>query len=145
MTTVLIVDDHPIVRAGLLELLSSTPDIEVVGFAGRGDVAVHLALNLRPEIVLMDIEMPVMDGIEATRAILAEAPDTVVIMLSTFDTVECLDRAVAAGARGFLRKDVPPMALIAGIRTAAAAWVSFIPGLEPALLDGKRPSLLPCS
>lgn len=136
MTTVMIVDDHPIVRAGLSELLSSADGIDLVGAVGSGEEAVALAERLSPAIVLMDINLPGMDGIEATKAITEQNADIAVVILTTFDDASHMDRAILAGARGYLRKDVPPQALLASIRTAADTWVSFLPGVDPPLLNG---------
>ena len=133
MTTVLIVDDHYAVRAGLNELLRSTPDLDVVGMAHAGDAAIEMAATLRPDVVLMDIALPVVDGIEATRTITQQRPEAVVLILSTYDDAGHMEQALAAGAHGYLRKDVPPDALVAGIRNAAYNWVSFLPGVEPPL------------
>jgi DNA-binding NarL/FixJ family response regulator len=133
MTTVLIVDDHYAVRVGLNELLRSAPDLDVVGMAHAGDTAIEMAAALRPDVVLMDIALPVVDGIEATRTITQQRPDAVVLILSTYDDAGHMEQALAAGAHGYMRKDVLPEALVAGIRNAADNWVSFLPGVEPPL------------
>lgn len=136
MTTIVIVDDHPIVRAGLHELLASAEGIEVLAAVGNGLDAVETVARLTPDVVLMDINIPGIDGIEATRQIVEARPECVVVILSTFDDAHHMDRAIAAGARGYLRKDVPPQALLASIRTAAETWVSYLPGVDPPLLNG---------
>jgi DNA-binding NarL/FixJ family response regulator len=141
MTSVLIVEDHPIVRNGLGELLSSTSDLEVVGTAGNGETAITLAAQLQPDVVLMDIELPVVDGIAATSAIVTDRPETVVVILSTYDDAGSMERAIAAGAGGYLHKNVSPQALLTGIRTATQAWVSFLPGVELPLSNHKQPLL----
>ena len=136
MTTILIVDDHYAVRVGLNELFRSAPDLDVVGMAEAGDAAIAMAAALRPDVVLMDIALPVIDGIEATRTITRQRPEAVVLILSTYDDAGHLEQALAAGAHGYMRKDVPPDALVAGIRNAAETWVSFLPGVELPLHNG---------
>jgi len=138
MTTVLIVDDHYAVRVGLNELLRAAPGLDVVGMAQAGDTAIEMAAALRPDVVLMDIALPVVDGIEATRTITRQRPEAVVLILSTYDDAGHMEQALAAGAHGYMRKDVPPEALVAGIRNAADSWVSFLPGVEPPLRDACR-------
>ena len=127
MISVLVVDDHPVIRNGLERLISSTDDLRVVGAAGSGGSAIAMAGLLRPNVVLMDIELPDMTGIEATRAIVEADPQIAVVMVSTFDDPERVEAAVNAGASGFLSKSVTPDALIACIRLAPYDWVSFLP------------------
>lgn len=118
----LVCDDQALVRAGYTTILSAQPDLEVVGEAGDGIEAVRLATQLRPDVVVMDIRMPRLDGIEATRRI--AGPDTTdaikVLVVTTFNLDEYVFEALRAGASGFLLKDTPPPELIAGIRTIAA-------------------------
>ena len=116
---VLLVDDQQLVRMGFRMLLDAEDGIDVVGEAGDGNEAVRLAGALRPDVVLMDIRMPGLDGIAATRAILAEHPDCRVIVLTTFDLDEYAFGGLRAGASGFLLKDARPGELIAAIRSVA--------------------------
>jgi len=119
MIRVLVVDDHPVVRAGMVALLGELDDIEVVGEAGNGAEALALTPRLSPDVVLMDLRMPVMDGAEAT-ARLREQPDPPqVLVLTTYDTDADIVRAVESGARGYLLKDTPPAVLADAIRRAA--------------------------
>jgi DNA-binding NarL/FixJ family response regulator len=131
MTTVVIVDDHPVVRAGLRELLRATNDIDVIGEAADGAQAVEVVAALAPDLVLMDLAMPALDGIEATRRITAQQPSVVVLALTTYDEPERIRAALAAGARGYLRKDVGPDQLVAGIRAAADDWILVSPAINP--------------
>jgi DNA-binding NarL/FixJ family response regulator len=103
---VLTVDDHPLIRAGLAAFLKTESDIEVVAEAGNGEEAIERYRELRPDIVLMDLSMPLMDGLAATRAILEEFPDARVIVLTTYGGDEDIHRALEAGARGYLVKDM---------------------------------------
>jgi DNA-binding NarL/FixJ family response regulator len=124
---VLVVDDQSMVRAGLRMLLGGEHDIEIVGEAGNGREAVRQAGSLHPDIVLMDIRMPELDGLEATRRILAAEESTRVIVLTTFDLDEYVYEALSAGASGFVLKDDPPEQLIAAVRTVAAGEAILSP------------------
>ncbi|MEV5607744.1 response regulator transcription factor [Streptomyces sp. NPDC052225] len=137
-TSVLIVDDQPMQRFGFRMLLESQDDLRVAGEAGTGTDAVRLAAELRPDVVLMDIRMPGMDGIEATRRIVsAGAADTGprVLILTTFDMDEYAYAGLRAGASGFLIKDALPEELLAGIRAVAAGDAIVAPSLTRRLLD----------
>lgn len=117
MTRIVIVDDQAMVREGFAALLGAQPDFEVVGLAENGEEGIRLVAETRPDIVLMDIRMPVLDGIEATRRILAEASGAVsIIILTTFDADEYVFEALRAGASGFLLKDATPAELVAAVR-----------------------------
>jgi DNA-binding NarL/FixJ family response regulator len=116
--TVLVVDDHPVVRAGLRALLTSA-GLEVVAEATDGEEAVDLCVRLAPRVVLMDIQMPKLDGIAATRKMKLVRPDVQVVMLTTFETEADVTRAVAAGAVGYLLKDAPAKDLVEAVRQAA--------------------------
>lgn len=129
-----VVDDQDLVRAGFVLLLDSAPDIEVVGQAADGREAVAVVSRERPDLVLMDIRMPVMDGIEATRRIRADLPDTEVLILTTFDTDEYAYRALQAGASGFLLKDTPPQDLLRAIAVAGAGGAVIAPSTTRRLL-----------
>ena len=138
--SVLIVDDHPLVRAGLVGLIASAPDLELVGEAGGGEAAVSLATELRPDVVLMDLSMPGMDGVDATRLVTASAPATAVVVLTSFrDHARVVD-AVRAGAVGYLLKDCEPAELLAGIRAAAAGDAPLDPRIARALLPSPAAS-----
>lgn len=126
---VLLADDQRLVRAGLRMLCSAAEDIEVVGEADNGQQAVLLAARLAPDVVLMDLRMPGVDGTTATRRILDSRPATRVVVLTTFDDDEHLYPALAAGACGFLVKDTEPEALLRGVRQAAEGESPFSPGV----------------
>ncbi len=119
MIRVLLVDDQALVRAGFRALLDAQADIEVVGEASEGAEAVALANEHVPDVILMDIRMPGMDGLEATRRIAAALPDVRVIMLTTFDLDEHVFEALSLGAAGFLVKDTEPTELLRGVRVVA--------------------------
>jgi DNA-binding NarL/FixJ family response regulator len=116
---VLLVDDQDLYREGLRTLLSVQPDLEVVGEASNGELALQMAAELRPDVVLMDLRMPVMDGAAATRRLLAEQPECRVIVLSTFDDAESRAEGLGAGAAAYLLKDTTLEALVDAIRSAA--------------------------
>lgn len=126
---VLVVDDQAMVRAGFRLLLADEPDIEVVAEASNGLEAVAEAARCHPDIVLMDIRMPELDGLEATRRILAADPDSRVLILTTFDLDEYVYRALRAGASGFVLKDEPPELLIAAVRTVAGGDALLSPSI----------------
>jgi DNA-binding NarL/FixJ family response regulator len=117
MIRILLADDQALVRAGFRLILGAESDMEVVGEAGDGDEAVERANELAPDVVLMDIRMPTLNGIEATRQVLARAGETRVLMLTTFDLDEYVIDAFRAGASGFLLKTAPPQQLVAAVRT----------------------------
>lgn len=119
MIRVLVVDDHAMVRAGLVAMLAADGDIEVVAQAADGRAAVDQAAERHPDVVLMDLSMPVMDGVEATRAVLQAAPATRVVVLTSFSDRERVRRAIEAGAVGYQLKDAEPDALREAIRSAA--------------------------
>ncbi|WP_329303301.1 response regulator transcription factor [Streptomyces sp. NBC_00659] len=135
MTSVLIVDDQPLQRLGFRMLLESTPDTSVVGEASHGADAVRRAAELRPDVILMDVRMPGMDGIEATRRVVASGGRSRVLILTTFDLDEYAYAALRAGASGFLLKDAHPEELLAGIRAVAAGDAVIAPALTRRLLD----------
>jgi DNA-binding NarL/FixJ family response regulator len=135
---VLLVDDQALLRHGLHMMVDAQPDMEVVGEAGDGAEAVEMTARLRPDVVLMDIRMPDMDGVEATRRICASRPaegGPRVIVLTTFDLDEYVAGALAAGASGFLLKDAPPADIIAGIRVVAAGDALLAPAVTRRLLE----------
>ena len=136
MIRVLVADDQTLVRAGFRVLVESASDLEVVGEAGDGVQAVELADQHRPDVVLMDIRMPGMDGLEATRRIVAldQAEDVRVLVLTTFDLDEYVYEALRAGASGFLLKDTPPAELLAAIRVVAAGEALLAPSITRRLI-----------
>lgn len=134
-TRVLIVDDQAMVRAGFAALLAAQPDLEVVGQAEDGAAGVALAAELNPDVVLMDVRMPHLDGIEAARRILASGRGARVIMLTTFDIDDYVIDAIRAGASGFLLKDAPPADLIAAVRVVAAGDALLSPGVTRRFIE----------
>jgi DNA-binding NarL/FixJ family response regulator len=133
---VLIADDQTLVRTGLRMILEAEPDIQVVGEAADGDLAVKEARRQRPDVVLMDIRMPNMDGVEATRHLAgASSESTKVLVLTTFDLDEYVVEALRAGASGFLLKDAPPERLVEAIRVVAAGEALLAPSITRRLLD----------
>ncbi|MBB5939110.1 response regulator [Streptomyces zagrosensis] len=135
MTTVLIVDDQPLQRLGFRMLLESQDDVTVLGEADNGISAVRKVAELRPDVVLMDVRMPGMDGVEATRRIVASGDRTRVLILTTFDLDEYAYAGLRAGASGFLVKDAQPEELLSGIRAVASGDAVVAPGLTRRLLD----------
>ncbi len=129
MIRVLLVDDQQLIRAGLRMLLDAEEGMEVIGEAGDGRTAVTLAAQLVPDVVVMDLRMPGVDGITATSRIMAERPATRVLVLTTFGDDDHLYPALQAGACGFLLKDAPPTELVNGIRQAAAGESPFSQGV----------------
>jgi DNA-binding NarL/FixJ family response regulator len=133
--TVLIVDDQPLQRFGFRMLLEANPDTEVVGEASNGAEAVRRTTELHPDVVLMDVRMPGLDGIEATRRILAASGRSRILMLTTFDLDEYAHAALRAGASGFLLKDARPEELLAGIRAVAEGDAVLAPAVTRRLLE----------
>lgn len=134
MIRVVIVDDHPIVRAGLVGLVESADDLEVVGTGATGLDAVKLASELTPDVVLMDLRMPELDGDEATARILAAVPSTRVVILTTYESDDAILSAIGAGASGYLLKAAPEAELLAGIRAVAAGEVALAPSVSRVLV-----------
>jgi DNA-binding NarL/FixJ family response regulator len=136
-TRVLLVDDQPLLRTGFRMILSAEPDLQVVGEAGDGAAAVELARRLRPDVVLMDIRMPGMDGIQATRALAGPGVEDPlkVLMLTTFGLDEYVVESLRAGASGFLLKDAPAEDLVEAIRIIAAGEALLAPSVTRRLLD----------
>ncbi|MCC9311037.1 response regulator transcription factor [Kitasatospora sp. RB6PN24] len=132
---VLLVDDQPLLRVAFTLVLDSQPDLSVAGEAEDGATAVRLAAEQRPDVVLMDVRMPGMDGIEATRRIVEESPDTKVLILTTFDLDEYAFAGLRAGASGFLLKNAQPAELLSAIRSVAAGDAVVAPRITRRLLD----------
>jgi DNA-binding NarL/FixJ family response regulator len=135
MINVLIVDDQPVVRAGVRLLIETEEDMKVAGEAGDGREAVERARLVRPDVVLMDVRMPGLDGIEATRRLLAAGDGPRVLVLTTFDLDEYVYDALRAGASGFLLKSAPPERIIEAIRTVAAGEALLAPEVTRRLIE----------
>lgn len=140
MIRVLLADDHRLVRAGLAGLLSTAADIEVVGEAADGRQAVELAGSTEPDVILMDLSMPVLDGIEATRQILDRTPSIRVIALTSFADQNKVSDMLASGAVGYLLKDSEPADLLAALRSASTGGAPLDPRVAIALLPNRHPT-----
>ncbi len=138
MIRVAIIDDHAIVRNGLVQLISSDPALAVVGAAGDGESAVALCLEHHPDVVLMDLSMPGMDGVEATRRIIEQVPDMQVVVLTSFVDRERVVDALNAGAVGYLLKDAEPRELLRGIHAAARGESPLDPRAARTMLTAQR-------
>jgi DNA-binding NarL/FixJ family response regulator len=131
---VLVADDQHLLRAGIAGILNAAPDIQVIAEAGDGQQAVELAGTQRPDLTLMDIRMPQLDGIEATHRIIAAAPDAKILILTTFDLDGYVYEALRAGASGFLLKDTPPRQLMEAVRTVATGDTLLAPAITRRLI-----------
>ncbi|MGL4881011.1 MAG: response regulator [Waterburya sp.] len=129
MIRVLLVDDQSIIREGLSSLLQTHPDLEVVGEAENGQVAVEQAITLKPDVILMDIRMPIMDGVAAIRIIQEQVPKIKILVLTTFDDDQYVTQAIAHGAQGYLLKDTPSAELAQAIRLVNKGYSQMGPGL----------------
>lgn len=138
MITVVIADDHRLVRAGLVNLFDSSSDICVVGEAGNGVEAVDVVTAAQPDVVLMDLSMPVLDGVDATRELVAAWPETKIVVLTSFADRQRVSDAIRAGAIGYLLKDCAPEELLAAVRMAAAGHVPLDPRVAGVLLPGRE-------
>ncbi|MEU4700574.1 response regulator transcription factor [Nonomuraea dietziae] len=140
---VVLADDQPLVRAGLRMVVAGTPDVDVVGEAGTGAQAVQLARQLSPDVVLMDIRMPGIDGIEATQMITTDPPAARVLILTTFDDDDNVHAALRAGASGFLVKDMALEDILSAVRVVAAGDALIAPGVTRRLIEefAARPAL----
>lgn len=132
---VVVADDHPIVRQGVVALLQAEADIQVVTNVADGRAALSAALAEDPVVVLMDLRMPEMDGVEATMAVRARRPDVAVLILTTYDTDEAIVRAVEAGAAGYMLKDSPTEDLVDAVRRAAAGETVLAPPVTKRLVE----------
>jgi DNA-binding NarL/FixJ family response regulator len=139
MIRVLVVDDHRLVRAGLITLLEAAGDIEVAGEAADGRQALEAARAVAPDVVLMDLSMPVLDGVAATRLLLEERPQARVVALTSFSDRQRVNDVLAAGAIGYLLKDSRPDELLAAVRSAAEGHAPLDPRVAGALLPGREP------
>lgn len=135
MTSLVIADDQGMVRAGFRSLLDAEPDLDVVGEAANGEEALDVVRRLEPDVTLMDIRMPVLDGLAATRALVADGVPTKVLVLTTFDLDEYVFEALRAGASGFLLKDAPAEELASAIRVVAAGDSLLAPGVTRRVID----------
>jgi DNA-binding NarL/FixJ family response regulator len=135
MIRVVVADDHPIVRSGIVALLQTAPDVEVVGEATTGIEAVELALALEPDLVLMDLRMPGIDGDEATARILAAKPAVRILILTTYETDDSILTAIEAGASGYLLKAAPQDEILAGVRSVASGEVALAPSIAALLVQ----------
>ena len=138
MIHLLLVDDQELVCQGLRAMLNLESDIEVVGVANNGQVAIQQVKDLQPDVVLMDIRMPIMDGREATRIICQQYPDTKVLVVSTFDEDDYIAHSIKAGAKGYLLKDMPVEELAQAIRLVYRGYSQMGPGLMEKMLHGMR-------
>ena len=136
---ILIADDHALLRRGLATLLGFNKDIAVVGDAKNGEEAVRAAIKLKPDVVVMDLSMPVMDGVEATRQIREVLPDTHVLILTSYSTSVDVSRAMEAGASGAFVKDAEDERLVDAIRTVAAGGTAFSPEIEAMIRSDPHP------
>ena len=135
MTTVLLVDDQPLIRMGFRLVLGATPDLDIVAEAENGRQSIELAVRHDPDVILMDVRMPELDGIEATRQVVARAPRSRVLILTTFDLDEYAFAGLNAGASGFLLKNAEPEELTAAIRTVARGDAVIAPRITRRLLE----------
>jgi DNA-binding NarL/FixJ family response regulator len=135
LISVVVADDQALVRGGFRMMLDAQPDLEVVGEADDGESALAAVRELRPDVVLMDVRMPVLDGIAATRRIVAESLPSRVLVLTTFDQDDIVYEAMRAGASGFLLKSVPPAKLADGVRTVAAGESLLAPSITRRLVE----------
>ncbi len=139
MIRVMLVDDHAVVRGGLAQLVEAAGDMEVVGTAADGTEALEVARARRPDVVLMDLQMPAMDGVAATRAILDEGLDTQVVILTSYSDGERIIGALDAGAVGYLLKDAEPEDILEGIRAVSRGESPLHPRAARRLLTSRRP------
>ncbi|AGM09825.1 response regulator transcription factor [Amycolatopsis keratiniphila] len=138
MITIMLVDDHPVVREGLRGMLEAEPDLSVVGEAGSGDEAVALSRVKQPDVILMDLRMPGLDGVGATRKILADRPGQRIVVLTTYETDADILRAVEAGASGYLLKDASRAELAGAIRAASRGETVLAPSVAGKLVNRVR-------
>lgn len=138
MITLMLVDDHPVVREGLRGMLEAEPDFTVVGEAGSGEEAMVLRRVREPDVILMDIRMPGLDGVAATRKVLAEAPGQRILMLTTYETDSEILSAVEAGAAGYLLKDASRAQLVEAVRAASRGETVLAPSVAQSLIRRVR-------
>jgi DNA-binding NarL/FixJ family response regulator len=141
MIRVVVIDDHPVVRAGMVGVFAAAPDIEVVGEGEDGDAALRLAGALRPEVMLMDLRMPRLDGASATAEIVRRYPEIKILIVTTYNTDADILRAVEAGAIGYLLKDTPVPQLLDAVRAAARGETVLAPTVAARLVRRARAPL----
>lgn len=134
MIRVLLVDDQPLIRRGLRALLKPEPDLEIVGEAENGETAIALLHTLEADVILMDVRMPIMDGVAATKAIVPAFPNTKILILTTFDDTAYVTQALQNGASGYLLKDTPAAELVSAIALIHKGYTQLSPGLAQKLL-----------
>ncbi|SRR5579883_1361529 len=144
MISLLLVDDQPLIRNGIKAMLNLEPDLEVIGTADNGETAVEQVEALQPDVVLMDMRMPVMDGISATQIITERFPSIKVLVLTTFDDDKYISDAMRAGAKGYLLKDMPSEELAQAIRFVQKGYTQMAPGLLEKII-AKTPAAAPVS
>jgi DNA-binding NarL/FixJ family response regulator len=144
MISLLLVDDQPLIRNGIKAMLNLEPDLEVIGTADNGETAVEQVEALQPDVVLMDMRMPVMDGISATQIITERFPSIKVLVLTTFDDDKYISDAIRAGAKGYLLKDMPSEELAQAIRFVHKGYTQMAPGLLEKII-AKTPAAAPVS
>lgn len=132
---ILIVDDHQLFRDGLKALFSSAPDLEVIGDAATGEQAVQLAISGKPDVILMDLQLPGINGIEATRRIVTQLPDVRILMLTMFDDDQSVFSAMRAGARGYVLKGIKHDEMLRAVRAVAGGEAIFSPGIASRMID----------
>lgn len=132
---VLIADDHPVWRSGMHALLNSVPDMEVVGEANTGDEVIGLAAKLQPDVILMDVQMPGVGGIEATRRILHTSPHITILVVTMFEDEELVFAALRAGARGYVLKGASPTEMVRAVQAAGSGEAIFSPAIAQRLMD----------
>jgi DNA-binding NarL/FixJ family response regulator len=137
MINILLVDDQNLIRQGLKALLELEPDLKIIGEAENGQIAIELARELQPNVVLMDIRMPIMDGVMATKEICREFPDVHVLILTTFDDDTYVSAAIEYGAKGYLLKDTPSEEIAAAIRAVDRGYTHLAPGMMEKVISGR--------
>ena len=135
---VLVCDDHPVVRAGIVGMLASQDDLEVVGEAEDGRAAVRMHASLEPDVTLMDLQMPLLDGLSAVAKIREQQPEAKILVLTTYDTEKDVDRAIEAGAAGYLLKDTPREELYRAVRVVASGEAVLSPSVAKQLMGRMR-------
>ncbi len=141
MIKVLLIDDQSLIRQGLKALLELEPDLEIIGEGENGQVAINLALTLQPDVILMDVRMPIMDGVAATQEIHQRFPEIKVLVLTTFDDNEYVSAALQYGAMGYLLKDTPSEELAVAIRAVHKGYTQLGPGIVKKLLTQFPPTI----
>ena len=137
MINILLVDDQNLIRQGLKALLELEPDLQIIGEAENGQVAIDLTRTLQPNVVLMDIRMPIMDGVTATREICRQFPNVNILILTTFDDDNYVSAAIEYGARGYLLKDTPSEEIAAAIRAVDRGYTHLAPGMMEKVISGR--------